>query len=483
MSHLDRRTFSATDASAVVAFDPVASRWLTAAQAGRSAGSAGGPPRVPPLDGELVSDPESLAEAARDYGRVVHHAPGAVLRPGSVRDVRTMVRFAGTHGLTVAVRGQGHSVDGQAQAEGGVVVDSRTLATIHHVGADRAVVDAGVTWRELTLAAHPVGLAPPVVTDYLGLSVGGVLSLGGLGGATQHHGFVVDTVIELEVVTGDGRLVTCSAEREPRLFEAVLGGLGQFGIIARATVAMTPAGTTARVYHLFYDTVPDLLAAQRRALADKRFDYLEGQLVPGDDGGWAYLLEAASFRTPPQEPDDDALLTGLAPASAEIADQPYPEWLRRVDESVEQIEAAGLGAPWINLLVPDAAADAVVAGLADSLTPADAVGVALVYPIDGALLTRPNVRVPEGSVVYTVALLRVVDPADEAAVERLVAANDRLYAAVLEAGGTQYPASMLTMTPDLWRRHLGDRWDAAVADKERYDPRRVLSPGQGIFPR
>lgn len=41
--------------------------------------------------------------------------------------------------------------------------------------------------------------------------------------------------------SGKGELVTCSASENSELFYAVLGGLGQFGIITRARIALEPA--------------------------------------------------------------------------------------------------------------------------------------------------------------------------------------------------------------------------------------------------
>lgn len=49
---------------------------------------------------------------------------------------------------------------------------------------------------------------------------------------------------------GKGDLVTCSAENNSELFYAVLGGLGQFGIITRARIALGPAPTRASIMHL-----------------------------------------------------------------------------------------------------------------------------------------------------------------------------------------------------------------------------------------
>ena len=51
------------------------------------------------------------------------------------------------------------------------------LRTIHAVQRDRVVVDAGATWREVVEATLPHGRTPPVLTDYLDLSVGGTLAV------------------------------------------------------------------------------------------------------------------------------------------------------------------------------------------------------------------------------------------------------------------------------------------------------------------
>jgi len=46
--------------------------------------------------------------------------------------------------------------------------------------------------------------------------------------------------------------VTCSSENNSELFYAVLGGLGQFGIITRARIALGPAPTRASISYSFY---------------------------------------------------------------------------------------------------------------------------------------------------------------------------------------------------------------------------------------
>lgn len=477
-SRLGRRAFlTGTTAAAVVAFDPAGLGWVTAAEAAPVGH------RVPDLDGELVVDEESLTEAADDYGHIVHRRPVAVLRRGSVRDIVKIVRYANRAGLRVAMRGQGHSTFGQAQARGGVVIDSRTLATIHAVEADRAVVDAGVRWLDLVRASLAEGLTPPVNTDYLGLSVGGTLSVGGIGGATSHFGMQVDNVLALEVVTGEGRLLACSPSVRPGLFHAVLGGLGQFAVIVRATVRLIPAETTARVYNLFYPDLASLTAAQRTALADRRFSYLEGQLIPADGGGWQYMLEGVAYHTPPATPDDAALLAGLNPAASQISDLPYFDWLNRIHDLVERLKALRLPGPWINIFLPDPATDAYVTDVLAGLSPADAGGVVLLYPVPRGLIRRPFVALPDTEVIFLLAILRAVNPPDDADVRRLLAANRALYDKARAVGGTHYPVGAIPLTPADWRAHYGDRYPEFVRAKAAYDPRHVLAPGQGIFHR
>ena len=91
-------------------------------------------------------------------------------------------------GLQVAPQGRRHSTFGRAQAGGGIVADMSTLGTIGAVEGDRVAVEAGAQWSEVLRVTLAQGKTPPVLTDYLALSVGGTLIAGGVGGATSASG-------------------------------------------------------------------------------------------------------------------------------------------------------------------------------------------------------------------------------------------------------------------------------------------------------
>jgi cytokinin dehydrogenase len=440
---------------------------------------------LPGLDGRVRYDDEARDRAADDFGGLVRHRPLGVLEPGSADDVAAMVRHCRERAIPVAARGQGHSTGGQAQVPEGLVVDMRSLRGVR-VEGDRAVVAAGTTWSELLAAALPYGLTPPVLTDYLELSVGGTLSAGGAGGAAHLHGAQVDNVAELEVVTGTGATVTCSPVERPDLFAATLAGLGQCAVITRATVRLVPAPATVRYHRLLYPSAAALTADQRKVVRDGRFDHVQGQVQAPEDGsgGWLYVLEAASFA---DTPDDAALLGDLAyeRGTERVEDLPYRDFLDRLAEPVRLLEALGEWArphPWLNLLLPGTATDAFVTAVLTDLTPADVglSGVILLYPLRRSLLHTPLLRVPDEELVFLFALLKTASPgaADPGA---MVAANRALYDRARALGGTRYPVGTVPFTPADWREHYGPQWPRLTAAKHRYDPAGILTPGPGVF--
>ena len=223
-------------------FDPISRRWVTGSDARASV------IHVPPLKGRLLFSEAALSADADDFGHIVHNDPWAVLQPGDINDIVVMLRFCNEQGILAAPRGQGHATYGQAQVSGGLVIETATLDAIR-VGADSVEVEAGARWSSVLGATLPHGLTPPVLTDYLELSVGGTLSAGGVGGASPHYGAQVDNVLELEVVTGAGQRVVCSPERAPDLFHAVLAGLGQCAVLVRATLRLVPAPSQRAALH------------------------------------------------------------------------------------------------------------------------------------------------------------------------------------------------------------------------------------------
>lgn len=467
--------------AAVTAFNPVSRSWAATPEPGAVS--------LPPLDGQLLVDTATREKAADDFGHMVHRTPWAVLVPGSVEDIVKLVRFARAQKLKVAAArgiGDSHSTHGQSQVEAGVVIDMSALSTIHEIDAMSAWVDAGVRWSKLLQATVPLGKSPPTLTDYIELSIGGTLSVGGIGGQVFRHGLQVDNVLELEVVTGQGELVRCSPSRGRPLFDAVRAGLGQFGIIVRARIRLVAVQPRARTYTALYTELAPFLADQQRLIEDGRFDYVEGFVVPGN-GGRAYQLEVVKYFTPGAEPDNAALLAGLSfqPGTLEVKDSSYFDFTNRLAPLVEFLQNAGVWGfphPWLDMFVPAKAAATFVKQVLDQ-TPDSEMGQGpiLLYPFRLNRITAPFARMPTGKTAFLFSLLRTAVPPTPENAAALVAKNQVILQQLTAIGGKRYPVSSVPLNTATWREHFHPLWERFQQAKRRFDPDHVLTPGQSIF--
>src|SRR6267143_1385974 len=140
---LPRRGFLRMAAGSGAALTPFAALLLpNHSQGAQQASSLSG---VPVLDGVLDYDDRTLRAAGTDSGGIVERRPRAVLKPRSIEDVVRIVRYANEHRLTIAMRGRGHSRYGQAQVDGGIVIDSRTLNMLGGVSNNTIEVQAGAS--------------------------------------------------------------------------------------------------------------------------------------------------------------------------------------------------------------------------------------------------------------------------------------------------------------------------------------------------
>ena len=476
---LSRRSFTEGLASGalIVGIDTLTGAWARVGDESLSSHFE----RLPKLDGCLSFDATTCNAYAQDYGQIIHEAPIAVLSPGSIGDISRMVRFARRRDLKIAVRGHGHQPFGQAQVRGGIVIDMTSLRTVHCVSEEGIDVDAGADWRTVVVNAFGYGLTPPVLTNYLGLTVGGTLSVGGIGLTTLAHGAQVDQTVQVQVVTGEGDVVTCSATEHRDLFEAVLVGQGQCGIITRAVLRAERVQQLVREYTLPYPNLQSLLQAGARVRDERRFDGVVALIVPSEPR-WSYLLSAVRYFTPPNHPDDAALLADLnfIDGAQRIRSVDYLEYLDVTPNLDYAKSHADLG-----LCIPESAAPNFIGDMLSRLTPQDlgAAAAIRVFFLRSAPFGRPLLRLPkEQTFNYVVVLRSETNEPDVLA--RMLSGNRTLFESCRNTDGTLYPFAAVELSQADWEQHYGPRLPALLDAKRRYDPQRVFASGPNLhFPR
>ncbi|KAL3023187.1 hypothetical protein AAZX31_04G054400 [Glycine max] len=233
--------------------------------------------------------------AGKDFGGIKSVKPLALIRPSAAADVARVVKHAAaSSSLTVAARGNGHSINGQAMAEQGLVLDMRAIQDPFEIlwieGSPYVDVSGGALWEDvLKRCVSEFGLAPRSWTDYLSLTVGGTLSYAGVSGQTFRYGPQTSNVTELEVVTGKGDTLCCSQTENSELFFGALGGLGQFGIITRARVVLQEAPDMVRWIRVVYSEFEEYARDAESLVEEYCFDYVEGFVLVNSDNranGW-----------------------------------------------------------------------------------------------------------------------------------------------------------------------------------------------------
>ena len=193
--------------------------------------------------GPLILPGDREYESSRVvWNAIADRYPALIARCTRVEHVIAAVRFAREHDLVIAVRGGGHSVAGFSTCDGGVVLDLSGMRAVKVDPAKRtARVEGGALLEQLDRAAQEFGLACPVgVVGHTG--VAGLTLGGGMGRLQRKHGFTIDNLLSVDLVTADGTLHHASAEDDPELFWGLRGAGANFGIATTFEFRLHPIG-------------------------------------------------------------------------------------------------------------------------------------------------------------------------------------------------------------------------------------------------
>lgn len=158
----------------------------------------------------------------------------------------------------------------------------------HVLAVDAAAgwVDAEgmVPYDALTDACLAHGVMPAVVPQLKSITLGGAVAGVGIEATSFRHGLVHETVLELDVLTGDGRVVRARPDNEHAdLFFGFANSYGTLGYALRARARTLPVKPYVAVEHRRFDD------------AAKFFDALAAACAGGADFVDAVAFDARTF--------------------------------------------------------------------------------------------------------------------------------------------------------------------------------------------
>jgi FAD/FMN-containing dehydrogenase len=157
-------------------------------------------------------------------------------------------------------------------------------------GARTAEVQGMCTYERLVAATLPYGLMPLVVPQLRTITLGGAVTGLGIESTSFRHGLPHESVIEMDVLTGAGEIVTARPDGEhAELFVAFPNSLGSLGYATRLRIELAPVRRFVATRNIRFTDLDDLVAAIDEVMTTGAYD---GQPVDAMDGVMFRLDEA-----------------------------------------------------------------------------------------------------------------------------------------------------------------------------------------------
>ncbi|WP_374582410.1 FAD-binding oxidoreductase [Pseudoduganella sp.] len=425
--------------------------------------------------------------------------PAAIIKCASADDVKAGLAFVRANKLAVTPRCGGHSWAGTSTTTG-VVLNVTPMNAIQVNADGTAKVGAGARLAEVydTLIAR--GVCIPSGTC-LTVGIAGITLGGGIGILDRQYGLTCDNLLAADVVTADGRLLTCDANTEPDLFWALRGGGGgNFGVATSFTFRTHPIQdiTVARADFRMQDFGAVLDAWQRwpQTLPDNIWGQVYVQFGPGGAGGTvtAYCLGSIGFL----QPHWDAFLaaTGVPRASLATAinQMPYRDvaWSMCAGDTLAQCSVSGstpegrktrydslLSSDFFNEPLPAAA----IAALSQAATDAAAAGIAGSYIFDHMGGAIGRIAPDATAFVHRKALfsLEYATWPNRGVYDTAFPNRMRGKMKAWSRGGA-YVNYLDPLLADWQTAYYGANYARLARVKKQYDPERVFNMAQGVAP-
>src|SRR5438270_4822404 len=179
-------------------------------------------------------------------------------------------------------------------------LDADCFSGVLSVDVERRTADVGgmTTYEDLVDATLPHGLMPLVVPQLKTITLGGAVTGLGIESSSFRNGCPHESVLEMDVLTGAGEVVTARPDNEHRdLFFGFPNSYGSLGYALRIRIELEPVRPFVHVVHERFDNADKLTDRLTQLCADgavsaERPDFLDGTAFSPDEmyltiGRWA----------------------------------------------------------------------------------------------------------------------------------------------------------------------------------------------------
>jgi FAD/FMN-containing dehydrogenase len=155
--------------------------------------------------------------------------------------------------------------------------------------ARTAVVGGMTTYEHLAASTLQHGLMPLVVPQLKTITLGGAVTGLGIESTSLRSGMPHESVTEMEILTGDGRVVTAAPGNEHQaLYRGFPNSYGTLGYALSLTIELEPAAPFVHLRHFRFEAPEDCMEAVAQVARDgslrgHRADFVDGTMFSLDE--------------------------------------------------------------------------------------------------------------------------------------------------------------------------------------------------------
>jgi len=235
-----------------------------------------------------------------------------LVSPQSPEDLAAAFEGARKSGRSIAPRGAGCSYGDAATNTGGIVLDLSRMDRILSWDPEAGIIECqpGVTIEKVWKHCLPDGWWPAVVAGTMLTTVGGCAAMNIHGKNNWCAGPFGEHILEFDLHTPSGEVLTCSPARNRDLFHAAIGGFGMLGIMTRIRLQLKRVHSGTLWVEAFLTKGVDGMIDGFEDHAEES-DYLVGWLdaLCADHGLGRGIVHRASYRPEGEDPDPRSSLT------------------------------------------------------------------------------------------------------------------------------------------------------------------------------
>jgi glycolate oxidase len=211
-------------------------------------------------EASLIDDPAILPSYSHDQSQIAgHELPACVLLARNVEEISKTMVFARQHQIPIVARGAGSGLAGGANAiANSIVISLEKMNSILEIDPVNQIarVQPGVINLDLDSAVANHGLAylpDPASREWS--TIGGNVATNAGGMCCIKYGVTANHIRAIEVVIGDGSVITLGHPVKKHvtglnLMQLLIGSEGTLGIITEITVALDVASAAGAVPEL-----------------------------------------------------------------------------------------------------------------------------------------------------------------------------------------------------------------------------------------